>query len=271
MSLSSGPDGARRPTAGPNGPQGAARAPQPKPHSSGFHAGGPPGARTWRYTLVRAGAAPLDLVPGRTFVIGRHSDCNLTIPSQRVSRRHTEIVWERESPVIRDLGSQNGTKVNGKRVKEQPLNDGDEIEIGPFFCTYRRVEAAGSVGKLNSAVDESEMTLPTTGDNLAGTFEQMSPFEVLQTLEFNNKTGTLEIFSSSGEATLVVRDGRAVYCKAANKLGDEAVITLLTWQDGQFVLAADVEEHPANVRTPISALLFEAGRRLDEGGMSGAG
>jgi pSer/pThr/pTyr-binding forkhead associated (FHA) protein len=263
MSLSSGPEGARRPIAGPNGQPGASRAPHHIPSQAG--------ARTWRYTLVRAGAAPLDLVPGRTFVIGRHSDCNLTIPSQRVSRRHTEVVWERDNPVIRDLGSQNGTKVNNKRIKEQPLNDGDEIEIGPFFCTYRRVEAAGSVGKLNSAVDESEMTLPTTGDNLAGTFEQMSPFEVRQTLEFNNKTGTLEVFSSWGEATMVVRDGRAVYCKTAKQLGDEAVITLLTWTDGHFVLAAEVEDHPANVRMPISALLFEAGRRLDEGGRSGAG
>ena len=47
-----------------------------------------------------------------------------------VSRRHAEIRRRGSDVVVVDLGSTNGTRVNGVRVKEQLLNDGDEIEVG---------------------------------------------------------------------------------------------------------------------------------------------
>jgi pSer/pThr/pTyr-binding forkhead associated (FHA) protein len=47
-----------------------------------------------------------------------------------VSRRHAEIRRRGSDVVVYDLGSTNGTRVNGVRVKEQLLNDGDEIEVG---------------------------------------------------------------------------------------------------------------------------------------------
>ena len=63
--------------------------------------------------------------------IGRHDDCLIRIRSSQVSRRHCEVLTEGDTLVVRDLGSSNGTFVNGKRVLgKQALNPGDVITIG---------------------------------------------------------------------------------------------------------------------------------------------
>jgi len=61
--------------------------------------------------------------------IGRGDDTNITINDQRVSRHHFEIIMEGGAPVIADMGSTNGTYVNGKRVTRQRLQNGDKIQI----------------------------------------------------------------------------------------------------------------------------------------------
>jgi hypothetical protein len=62
--------------------------------------------------------------------IGRLPECEVTLNDQNVSRRHAEVRREGDEFHVVDLGSTNGTKVNGTRVKQQRLNDGDEITVG---------------------------------------------------------------------------------------------------------------------------------------------
>ncbi|RKY14563.1 MAG: hypothetical protein DRP63_08310 [Planctomycetota bacterium] len=62
--------------------------------------------------------------------IGRAPDNDIQILAKSVSRRHAHIIFERQRPIIQDLGSSNGTKVNGIRINEAVLNDGDLIDIG---------------------------------------------------------------------------------------------------------------------------------------------
>jgi hypothetical protein len=64
------------------------------------------------------------------FTIGRTSDCDLVVNDTNVSRRHVELRHEPEGFKLRDLKSTNGTKVNGARVSERLLADGDEISVG---------------------------------------------------------------------------------------------------------------------------------------------
>jgi pSer/pThr/pTyr-binding forkhead associated (FHA) protein len=64
-------------------------------------------------------------------LIGRQTGCQLRIRSGEVSRKHCEIRYEETTPVIKDLGSSNGTYVNGVRVIEKRLEAGDLIAIGP--------------------------------------------------------------------------------------------------------------------------------------------
>lgn len=64
-------------------------------------------------------------------LIGRQTGCQLRIRSGEVSRKHCEIRYEETTPLIKDLGSSNGTYVNGVRVIEKRLEAGDLIAVGP--------------------------------------------------------------------------------------------------------------------------------------------
>ncbi len=63
-------------------------------------------------------------------VIGRLPDCAVSLADTQVSRRHAEIRPAGDGFAVADLGSMNGTTVNGVAVREQQLQDGDEIGIG---------------------------------------------------------------------------------------------------------------------------------------------
>lgn len=68
---------------------------------------------------------------GTKTVLGRANDCDLRIPTRDVSRRHCEIEIGPDRAVVRDLGSSNGTYVNGRRIAESALNPGDRLAVGP--------------------------------------------------------------------------------------------------------------------------------------------
>ncbi len=64
-------------------------------------------------------------------VIGRRQDCQLRIPTKDVSRQHCVVLVENDALVAKDLGSSNGTFVNGKRIAESKLKPGDRLRVGP--------------------------------------------------------------------------------------------------------------------------------------------
>ncbi len=64
-------------------------------------------------------------------LLGRRLDCHICIPDQRISRRHARIRREGDGYGLEDLGSCNGTFVNGRRIQgSSKLRHGDEVEIG---------------------------------------------------------------------------------------------------------------------------------------------
>lgn len=77
--------------------------------------------------------------------IGRHDDCLIRIRSSQVSRRHCEVLEEGTTLVVRDLGSSNGTYVNGKRVLgKQALKPGDALTIGGVTLRVDLLREAGA-------------------------------------------------------------------------------------------------------------------------------
>lgn len=64
-----------------------------------------------------------------TMTLGRHADCEIVIPSSEVSRRHARIRVSGVTVSIEDMGSANGTFVNGKRIDRAEIEDGDEIRL----------------------------------------------------------------------------------------------------------------------------------------------
>ncbi len=72
------------------------------------------------------------LIEGDSFLIGRGSDCEVTLPERQVSRHHARIEHMADGVyLLHDLGSKNRTHVNSEEVRDRPrvLRDGDEIQI----------------------------------------------------------------------------------------------------------------------------------------------
>lgn len=106
-------------------------------------------------------------LPSTVTVIGRRQDCDLCIPLMNVSRRHCEINQDENKLKVRDLGSRNGTFVNGKKIEEAPLNDGDEIIIGHlgFQVAISEEEGNGQAKEISSEFLKEQGYYSQKGDS----------------------------------------------------------------------------------------------------------
>ncbi len=103
----------------------------------------------------------------QSVVIGRTPECDVILYDAGVSRRHARIFDEGAGFQIEDLGSSNGTVVNGSKVSKQPLKDGDSIILGPVRFTFAAVagdlpaepstEIAEEGGQHTRVVNASEL------------------------------------------------------------------------------------------------------------------
>jgi hypothetical protein len=89
----------------------------------------------WSGLLERMAARPQQLQPpdmhaGESRVLGRGSSCDYAIVDPTVSSRHAELIRTDDGWVVRDLGSRNGTRVNGWLTREQPIWPGDTLTLG---------------------------------------------------------------------------------------------------------------------------------------------
>lgn len=93
--------------------------------------------------------------------IGRNPGNDILIDNVGVSRRHAVIRWSGDCAVVEDLGSANGTFVNGEKITSHELRDGDEIVVLKHKLIYRlpkevaapRVEVAQDVGQKTMYID----------------------------------------------------------------------------------------------------------------------
>jgi len=117
--------------------------PPPDPYG-GYNQGGggygpPPGgpggpARNVRLVSGDGRSYPLSI---SSTVIGRGDQANMRLPDVGISRRHARLDFDGAQVVLTDLGSTNGTMVNGHRVSAVALNPGDMIQLGTTTLTYR--------------------------------------------------------------------------------------------------------------------------------------
>lgn len=213
-----------------------------------------------RFLLQRLDGPPVELRPDRPFVIGRSSDCQLRIQSPKVSRRHAEVCWKGGRPILRDLKSENGTEVNGKQLRvEHPLQHGDEILIGPFTCTFHQVKGRGSIQTEQDLLDSQSDTQEILAPAMLGDLEEMSVYELLETLSYNQKTGTLHLYSPYDvEGTMMLLDGQVIRAEVESFRGEEAVYSLIAWREGKFRFMTSLpNDVKRNVRRSTGDILAE--------------
>ena len=125
-------------------PAGATMVYRPQPEAAPSGDGEVPVERESAALSVNGARHELDK---RVVVLGRSQDCDIQLADPNVSRRHAEVRQEETSFWIVDLGSTNGTEVNGKRLRQAKLEDGDLIVLGSTEVVFERHLPDGGAGE----------------------------------------------------------------------------------------------------------------------------
>jgi len=209
---------------------------------------------------------PAQLPAEGCFVLGRSRSCDLTLKTPDASRRHAEIAAVTAGYLIRDLGSTNGTFVNGERIEQRELQTGDRIEIGGDLITFCRVDSALEAGEVTDVGEAKTMLIerPALGECIQGDLAEIPPFAVLQMLEMGRKTGVLQVETESGTGHLWLADGSPVHAETKSQSGFDAAVSIANAASGRFSFEPNRAAPEHTVRASVTELLLEASRYLDE-------
>ena len=109
------------------------------------------------------------LFPAGAYMFGRGSECHVRPNSELVSRQHCQLLVDRDKASLRDLGSRNGTLLNGEAVTgERSLTEGDELQVGPlvFKVHLHTTEPVETVQmNQNMATSEMQVLQPTSSSS----------------------------------------------------------------------------------------------------------
>lgn len=209
--------------------------------------------------------------PGETFplgpdaeswVAGRSSDADLVLEDDTVSRKHARIYTSREALWVRDLGSRNGTRVNGRSVQHHRLRPGDRLTIG---ASLLRVDSVPLSKVLRDKAGPEETT---AGRSMSGSIQDIPLADVLQWLATSRKTGTLRVRGRSlGE--LFLRQGSIYYARIHGSEGlpaQKALLRMMGWSEGTFELDSAAVDPPdgQEIHVSLEHILMEAARVQDE-------
>ena len=204
---------------------------------------------------------PIPLGQATVLTIGRDPECGMILPHDAVSRVHAVVRCVGRDLVLEDR-STFGTWLNGKRIGQKTVVPGDNLRIGPYelairFAPGRPAEGSGEETRPLGQYESSAA--------LQGRLEKVPLAEVLQHVEFNEKTGTLRVIADELEGRLAVHQGRPMWAEMGPARGVDAVIAMLAVKEGAFSFVSKVEPGERTIDLPFTAILLEASRRADEG------
>jgi serine phosphatase RsbU (regulator of sigma subunit) len=120
--------------------------------------------------LQEGGAIPYGL-DGEITVLGRAPECQIQLDSNMVSRRHAQVVREGNVFYVEDLGSGNGTYLNGKRIAGRtPLRSDDRLKLGPILLRFE----TGAPSRKREMPAEPALNVEIGGDDTATTIVESS-------------------------------------------------------------------------------------------------
>jgi len=213
------------------------------------------------------------LLPEREIVIGRSGDLDMMLVEDMVSRKHAKISTKNGQLIIMDLGSTNGTFVNGEKIKKTRLKEGDRILIGTSIL---KVMASASQ-RGHTSEGEARKALEARGRQrqdknhsaMSGRLEEVPVPDLLQLFSTSRRTGVLHIRSPLGYGKVYMRNGATFYASIDDDhdLGPKkAFFRLVGWDTGTFDFAPLTEDASFMLELEDSTeeLLMEASRQLDE-------
>ena len=210
----------------------------------------------------------------KQIVIGRSSELDMVLVEDMVSRKHAKIIFSDGKITIEDLGSTNGTFVNGEKVKQARLKEGDRILIGTSILklVHQGAEAANVdesmvKQKLEEVAAVQAARTTNKASSMTGKIEEIPLPDLLQLFHTSKKNGVL-VVTSDQEGRIYLRQGRVYYAVIGenHNLGPQKSFNrIITWESGDFELRpADNQEFMVELDSSTEALLMDSLRQLDE-------
>lgn len=213
------------------------------------------------------------LRPGQILFAGRSASTDIFIDENLVSRRHAKFAWVADEVKVMDLGSTNGTFVNGRKQQAATLNSGDKVQIGQTLMkVYFSDDPTADLSAIYALTDAfRERAEPASSAPKKKTFQGnlalMGLPELLQMMVANRSTGILELTRDVLSGLIYCKDGRMVYASLGPVETEKAVFRMLAWKDADFEFRPDAFD-PAQFERQISMgvenILMEGFRQMDE-------
>jgi pSer/pThr/pTyr-binding forkhead associated (FHA) protein len=220
----------------------------------------------------QGGEFPLE--DNREIIVGRSSDLDMVLVEEMVSRRHARIQLVGGSVNIDDLGSTNGTFVNGERVTHAELQEGDRVLIGSNILKVVSTDGQSPPSEAMEQQAQMNRAQRTTGSDarMSGNLEEIPLPDLLQLFGSSRKTGTLVVTSQDRVGRIHLRGGLVHAVEAETESGDplnlpglKVVYRMLSWERGLFELTP---EDPRKFESPldlnVQEVLMEGFRQKDE-------
>ena len=209
----------------------------------------------------------------REIIIGRSSDLDMVLVEDMVSRRHAKIATTDTEITISDMGSTNGTFVNGEKISTSPIREGDRILVGTSIIKMVAVDPAANAHQSEAEARrrlEAGANRQSSGGArpMSGVIEEIPLPDLLQLLSTSRKSGVLSISGVLGVGRIYLRNG-AIYFAAINDdfnvSPQKAIYRMLTWETGQFELEPGGEMNVMEeIQESVEGLLMEGVRQIDE-------
>ena len=202
--------------------------------------------------------------------IGRAGELDIVLVEDMVSRKHAKITLSDGKILLEDLGSTNGTYVNGEKVQAAILKEGDRILIGTSIFKLTRtnqeqVDNAEAKVQLAQAAAANSSRVTKTG--IMGKLEELPLPDLLQLFHTSKKTGVL-VVRGLREGRVYMRQGNVYHAAIEGHPGispRKSFARMVTWNEGDFeLLGADETQFPNELEETIESLLMESLRQYDE-------
>src|ERR1043165_4447450 len=221
----------------------------------------------------QGGEFPLRM--NREIIIGRSSDLDMVLVEDMVSRRHAKISSTEAEVYIQDMGSTNGTFVNGEKIAGRALlHEGDRILVGTSIIKVVAVEGqlanqseAEARRRLEAGAQQRQAT---QGRPMSGVIEEIPLPDLLQLLSTSRKSGVLTVNNGVSMGKIYLRKGALYFATINDDFAvspQKSIYRMLTWLTGTFELELDEFRNlqkqlpplgsPLAVPTPLAGKLRE--------------